>query len=702
MPEQQAEDPSESPSEHRAGRAKPRRRADIQGLRAVAVAMVVAFHAGIPPAGGYIGVDVFFVISGFVVGGVLLRELGQGSGLGFRTFYARRVRRLLPALALMSTVVALLSTVLLSPLTTQRTTAHTGIAASLFAANIQLANVPSAGYFGLASTTNALLHTWSLSVEEQFYLGFPALLAALWWFASRGAVDRVRRRLVILVLAGLAAVSFALSVATTFHPSERLGTSFAFYMAPSRAWEFAAGVLLALVAHRLTRLPAALAVGLGVVGAAVLAYGAITFDEATDFPGVAALVPVVGTLLLIVAGTATDRGLPQVLSLRPVVWIGDVSYGWYLWHWPLIVFAGVLWPEQDGVLVAAALLSLVPTALSYRYVENPIRFAPDAATRRVLPLMAVCILVPIAAFGALLAVGRVQRSTPTVERFEEAIREHEDRVRGCDVPLPLSERSEDCTWTVPDPKGAVYLVGDSNAGHFTEPVVAAGNAAGYDVTVAPTGGCPFADILRRPRVPGFFSGDVCRDAVAASLDTLIERKPSLVVVAMSSTEVVNDPTDAVEDPETGAIARTPEAKAEVYGSGLRRVLAELDEAGVPTVVVHTVPQFNETLGGSWRAETCPAIAIYLDRCDGSRSRRGVEAGQRLARTAEEQAVDGLDASTTLATEDVLCTETTCATSRDDLRLYRDSIHLSVDGAELLTPLFARAIEEQAVPGPVPD
>lgn len=678
--------------------ARSTRRADIQGLRALAVTMVVAFHAGIPPSGGYIGVDVFFVISGFVVGGVLLRELGKGSGLGFRAFYARRARRLLPALALMSTVVAVASTLLLSPLTTQRSTARTGIAASLFVANIQLANVPKAGYFGVASSTNALLHTWSLSVEEQFYLGFPALLAALWWWATRGSLDRPRRRLVLVVLVGSSVASFALSVLTTYHPSERLGTSFAFYMAPSRAWEFAAGVLLALVAHRLTRLPERAAILLGVIGTVVLAYGAFAFDDRTEFPGLAALVPVVGTALLIVAGTATERGVSRLLGIRPAVWIGDVSYGWYLWHWPLIVFAAALWPGQAWVLVPVALFSLVPTALSYRFVENPIRFAPGAADRRVLPLVAVCMLVPIAAFASVLVVSRVQARSATVARFAEEIREHEDRRRGCDQPAPIGERTGDgCRWTVDGAQGEVFLVGDSNAGHFSEPMIDAAAAAGYDLTIATAAGCPFADVVRR--APALADGDGCRKAVQDSVDDLVERKPSLVVLAMSSNEWMHTPSNLLEDPETGEVGRTPREKAAIYEAGLRRVLQELDEAGIPTAVVHTVPQFNETLGGSWKAETCPAIQIYLDRCGGSRSLAGVEREQALAVGAEDGAVEGLRASTAVDTDDVVCRDGRCSTSRGDLRLYRDAAHLTVDGALLFTPRFQELIEQQAEPRP---
>ena len=386
------------------------RRADIQGLRAIAVLLVVAFHAKLPVPGGFVGVDVFFVISGFVITAMLLREQTVRQRLSFRHFYLRRFLRLTPALALTVLVVAVLSLVLQNPFGAQQTTARTGIGAMLLAANFVIGHA-AGDYFATDTTTNPLLNTWSLSVEEQFYLIFPALLA-LGWALKRGMGRHVRKRVepVVGIVLTITIASFLVSVLWTYGSplAEQVTTffggpqSFAFYSPFSRAWEFGVGALLALLLTRLPRASRATAWGVGLVGAALIVAAALLIHDTMPFPGVVVLVPVAGTALLLWSGSWTTTGVNRALSVRPMVAIGDTSYSWYLWHWPVIVFVALIFPQQPAILIAAALLSLVPALLSYRFVEQPIRRLRPRTRPRVLAIVLPTLALPLAACIALL------------------------------------------------------------------------------------------------------------------------------------------------------------------------------------------------------------------------------------------------------------------------------------------------------------
>ncbi|WP_328721926.1 acyltransferase [Streptomyces sp. NBC_00247] len=349
----------------------PAHRTDIQGLRAVAVGLVVLSHAGVAGvAGGYVGVDVFFVISGFLITTLLLREHAATGRVSLRAFYARRALRLLPAASLVTVLTLAGAWTFLSK---ARLAEYAGdaLSSALYLVNFRLAR-SGTDYLAQDSPPSPFQHFWSLAVEEQFYLGWPLLLL----LALRLARGRYAR--VALPLGAVCLGSFALSVLLT-----RSSASWAYFGTPARAWELGAGAMTALAAGRPGPVPAPgrsrpwFAAALSWSGLACVLVAALRYDDATPFPGHHAALPVLGTVLVLGAGAAPARyGAGLLLGRRPLVWAGGLSYGWYLWHWPLLVIGPMALGGDGGVPTALALcaVALVLAWLTLHLVENPVRF----------------------------------------------------------------------------------------------------------------------------------------------------------------------------------------------------------------------------------------------------------------------------------------------------------------------------------------
>jgi peptidoglycan/LPS O-acetylase OafA/YrhL len=647
---------------------------------------VVAFHAGLPVPGGFMGVDVFFAISGFVITSMLLAELESGDGIDFPRFYLRRARRLLPALALMLSVVLALGA-LLSPAVTQHMTALTGMAASVFAANAYLLNLGT-GYFDANTALNPLLHTWTLAAEEQFYIVFPALLLLGWLLGRRrGGANRRTGSFLLVGAVSMGSLVLFLELSagwTSLGPAapER----FAFYSSLTRAWEFGAGALLALSTPWLARLSPLVARCLGAAGVLAIALAAFS-GRGVWIPGTAAFLPVLGTCSLIAAGSAPGL-VSSALSARPVVWVGDLSYSWYLWHWPLIVFATAIWPAAPHAKTAAAALSLLPSWLSFKFVENPIRTGVHLRGRAFATVAAACVLVPVAAGVGLLGVQNALAARSPMGSWLASRALHLDVKRGCDNPYPLDERPRTaCTWPTAPSKGRIVLVGDSNAGHFTEPVVAAARRAHLDLTVATFSSCPFVDVgvVRADALEG--EAD-CRAFTRGTLRALVEMKPDLVITAARSDHYIEDDSIGLQN-DVGELTRSPGEKARLWERGLEQLLAQLDAAGIPVLVVQPVPLFPHA------PDECTTLAILRNGCSSFVSRATVDAELQRAREAERRAAARVGNATLIDFEDEICAAAHCGTSRNGTTLYRDADHLSVAGALTLTDRFYDAIEALA-------
>ncbi|MDY7090150.1 MAG: acyltransferase [Actinomycetota bacterium] len=383
-----------------AGRSE-RFRPDIEGLRAVAVVLVVLFHAGVPGlAGGFIGVDVFFVISGFLITSLMLREVRRTGRLSLVGFYARRARRILPAAALVLVTTLLAGYHGLGFLRGDEISEDV-IWSALFAGNLRFA-AQGTDYLAAQDAVSPVQHFWSLAVEEQFYVVWPAAIVLLIWLGFRWAIG-------YWLAAGVAA-SLAFSIWQT-------GT-WSYFSPLTRAWELGAGCLLALVATRLDRIPRRLATALAGIGLSLIVIAALTFDETTPFPGYAATLPVVATVLVL-----AGRG-DSVLGRPPLVWLGRLSYSFYLWHWPVLVIAEQAYGETLPATTRALLVlgSLGLAVVTYFAVEDPFRRSRSLRRSDVLTLSIAAWLIV-----APLAVARWKMSTsPAADPGRSA--EHQPRL----------------------------------------------------------------------------------------------------------------------------------------------------------------------------------------------------------------------------------------------------------------------------------
>ncbi len=359
-------------------------RPEIDGLRAVAVLPVLLFHAGLGCPGGYVGVDVFFVISGYLIGSLIMRESETGE-FRFARFWVRRIRRLFPALAVTLAATAVAGSFLLIPTHLEQT------GAALIAQPLLVANVlfwSQSGYFETASDYQPLLHTWSLAVEEQFYLFLPLVLVPL--------LKRGRRPAVIVTWLFIAA-SFAWSL----HASMRFPSA-AFFLLPSRIWELDLGLALALLPRVGFRDPRTNELA-SLAGLAAILAPVFVYDAGTPFPGVAALAPCLGSALLIFANAGSLTTSGRALASPLPVWIGKISYPLYLWHWPILVFARYSWPGNPSPSLALAVLAasfLLAWATS-RWIERPVREQRVFAKTRPLVLASVACSILFVAIGTI-------------------------------------------------------------------------------------------------------------------------------------------------------------------------------------------------------------------------------------------------------------------------------------------------------------
>lgn len=626
-------------------------RHDIEGLRAVAVLLVVGFHAGIPGVGGgYAGVDVFFVLSGYLITGLLVREMEERGRLDLVRFYARRARRLLPGAALMMAVTALAVLWLLPPLEQLSVSKATG-AASVYASNVWFM-WRLGDYVVTGTEANPLLHTWSLAVEEQFYVVWPVAV----WLMFR---TRSRARLAwCMALASLASLAFCVWLTDLRQP-------WAFYASPARAWEFGIGGLAALLpawwlADR-RRLRGALAW----LGMAAIAFAAATFSEDTRFPGAIAAIPVLGTAAVLVAGAGAPGAVQKVLHTPVLQHIGRLSYSWYLWHWPALVLAAVLVPEL-GVpgRVLVSLWALAVAALAYTWVEHPIRSHRGLMAR---PRATLAVTAGLACVSLALTIGWTHRAeqrslSPRFRDYTNAA--WEDWWYDCMVSV-TKEWLPPCVAGDAGSATTVVLFGDSHASQWQPAMERIAELRGWRLVTLVKPICPAADVkvmLVRWRRPY----RECMRWRRRALEHIRELRPAAVVMASTQSYVLGPARSGVSISE--------------WKDGTRRTAAMLDSLGIRTVLLHDTPapERNVPLCLSRVAYSGPSRG---ESCDMWRE-AAMDPGVRLA---ERDALRGLRHATAIDPAAWFCTGPVCESVREGKVVYRDASHIAPSYARHLAP-----------------
>ena len=505
-------------------------RGDVDGLRAVAIVLVVLFHAGVPAlSNGFIGVDVFFVISGYLITRNLLRDTADGTRVGLLDFWARRLRRLVPALALVVATTLVLS-VLVLPTFQLRDTAVQGMAAALYVSNLLFAS-QSQGYFAEDVETSPFLHTWSLGIEEQFYLFWPVLFVAAALLARRWWPDRLRAVLV----AGFAVTLVGSMGVNVWLTAEQ--SPWAFYGLPARAWEFAAaGLLAALPVGALVR-RRAVGAGLAVVGLALLVVALAAIPDDAVYPGWWAVLPVAATIALILAGTphATDGGTNPVsgaMGIRPLQWLGRLSYSWYLWHWPAMILAVAWWGEDTVQLrLVAGGASLAVAWVAYRFVENPVRFSRPlmASLGRTYALALLATLVVV---GVAAVVRRVPQADPDDGGLAAQVLEARDSWRHtyCST-RPTIAGVTTCVNGDVDAERDLLVLGDSHGAQWKPAIDAWGEANGVRVVEDIRFACPAIGVPVTNRRGDEDNQADCAAAWDERRRLIDELRPEVVLVA---------------------------------------------------------------------------------------------------------------------------------------------------------------------------
>ncbi|HWW85849.1 MAG TPA: acyltransferase family protein [Vicinamibacterales bacterium] len=649
-------------------------RPDIEGLRAIAILQVVAYHALIPGvSGGYVGVDVFFVLSGFLITGLLVREIDQTGALDLARFYARRARRLLPAVAVVLVVTIVASAIILSPYE-QRSISTSATSTAAYVSNLYFAKW-STDYLNNRREGNPFLHTWSLSVEEQFYLIWPVFvmyaLSVLPW-QHRKALGH--RRLLWFMTAA-AVVSFAMSdfLTVTHQP-------WAFFSSPTRAWEFAVGALAMLVsreqvsANRMSS-SSELVSWLGLSG---LLAATTLFGRTTLFPGNAALLPALSTALILWATTQNPQGsVVRILRTRPLQGIGRLSYSWYLWHWPVIILgSAILVTPSLLARVSLALLSLVPAVISYRLVEDPIRHnrwltSKNRYSITMAGVLAV-FLVGVSVMWTLTSDWASQLASQI--RYTSAVSDGPRRLsqrNGCTAEF-ADVQANPCDFGDEHSPDTLVLIGDSYAAQWFPAFDLIASRRHWHLVTLIKVSCALAEVTPFDERVGRYYTE-CTEWRQRAIAYIRQNRPALTIMTSLNDYVLGD---------------------EEWQAGITKVVDAIASASDSVLILKDTPTGGFDMPSclarrAWHPSFVPSPSCEFPLNDPATSR--IFDFQQSAATRHANVVAS-DVSSRL------CPDGVCSGEIEKFLVYRDAHHITASAALWLKPALEAEIERALAAG----
>ena len=612
----------------------------IQGLRALAAILVTLFHAKWV-SGGFIGVDIFYVISGFLITGLLLREIDRSGTINFKEFYSRRFKRLLPTSFFVLAITAVVSWMLI-PATMRTSLGRDVIAASLYVSNYLFAWW-QADYQNLDATPSPVIHYWSLAVEEQFYLVWP-LLILLFFTLSKYLKNRM---VLTYLVATITLASFIFSIYQTEN-----SPIWAFYSLPTRAWELGLGALLVLVPPFKTRK------FIGLIGFVLLIISAFLFNESTPFPGLNAALPVIGTVLLIATINSWPPFLNDVANSRFSQWLGEISYPLYLWHWPLLVLPSTYFARPlevyERLLAIAATILLAD--LTHRFIEEPYR------NKKILPLLVykkAAYVTGISVFmGAVIMFTNSDKIDISGIKGAVSLAQIKARPQiyddGCHANYAQTQSGK-CEYGKLDSNKTMVLYGDSHAAQWFPALIEIANRSGYKLISLTKSACPSVETVRRDQ--GGFKMSRCVQWRENTIKRIQDIEPDVLI--MSSFQYFAQPPQFND-------------RTQWWNEGQRKLLNQVKNSSPHLIYITDTPHPTRDI---------PACLSNYSITECNTSER-----------SKNLSIPGFKV---IDPNPWLCSNV-CPAVKDGVVAYRDASHISVDISLALIPRLTQALRDQGI------